>query len=131
MTLNGKDWERGIKVLEATYHVMQKKDVEGYDMDDFKEAWLSNIPDKLESTNQGKEWLKRRREETLDTKDLFVAYTDSGEAHFVPTVKFLKLSTLMRLDIMKDWIMSLTDYYNDVVEEWQEEIEEQQKEKEQ
>ena len=103
-----------------------------HDFESFKEVFLSNVPDLVETLSgtkdegESQEWLKRRREETLDTEGLFVAYTDSGEAHFVPTVKFLKLPTLMRLDIMKDWIMSLTDYYNNVIEDWQEEIKEQQ-----
>ena len=105
---------------------MTLNEEEYYDLGSLKEVFISNIPDKLESTDQGKEWLKRRREETLDTEGLFVAYTDSGEAHFVPTVKFLNLPTLMRLDIMKYWIMSLTDDYNNVIEDWQEEIKEQQ-----
>ena len=105
---------------------MTLNEEEYYDLGSLKEVFISNIPDKLESTDQGKEWLKRRREKTLDTEGLFVAYTDSGEAHFVPTVKFLNLPTLMRLDIMKYWIMSLTDYYNNVIEDWQEEIKEQQ-----
>ena len=48
---------------------------EYYDFDSFKEVFLSNIPDKLESTDQGKEWLKRRREETLDTE------TPSNQSH--------------------------------------------------
>jgi hypothetical protein len=124
--MNGKEIYKRMKALEATYHVMQKNDIEGYVMDDFKEAWLSNIPYKLESTDEGKEWLKRRREETLDTQDLFVAYTDTGEAHFVPTIKFLKLPTLMRLDILRDWLISLNDYYDDVIEDWKQEIKEQQ-----
>ena len=42
MTLNGKDWERGIKVLEATYHVMQKKDVEGLIVQTPKAAAYNN-----------------------------------------------------------------------------------------
>jgi|TARA_R100001082_G_C4357688_1_gene157713 hypothetical protein len=112
--------------------VTPKKDLEEngeeeyYDFDSFKEVFLSNIPDELESTDEGKEWLRRRREETLDTEGLFVAYTDSGEAHFVPTIKFLDLPTLMRLDILKDWIMGLTSYYSLVGEDWLKEIEEQQ-----
>ena len=104
---------------------------EYYDFDSFKEVFLSNIPDKLESTDQGKEWLKRRREATLDTEGLFVAYTDSGEAHFVPTTKFLSLPTPMRLDILNGWIMGLMNYFSLVGEDWLEEIEEQQKVKEQ
>ena len=62
------------------------------------------------------------------TEGLFVAYTDSGEAHFVPTTKFLSLPTLMRLDILKDWIMGLMNYYSLVGEDWLEEIEEEQNE---
>ena len=104
---------------------------EYYDFDSFKEVFLSNIPDELALTDAGKELLRRRREETLDTEGLFVAYTDTGEAHFVPTTKFLSLPTLMRLDILRDWIMGLMNYYSLVGEDWLEEIEEQQKVKEQ
>lgn len=101
---------------------------EYYDFDSFKEVFLSNIPDELASTDKGKELLRRRREETLDTEGLFVAYTDSGEAHFVPTANFLSLPTLMRLDILRDWIIGLMDYYSLVGEDWLEEIEEEQNE---
>jgi hypothetical protein len=101
---------------------------EYYDFDSFKEVFLSNFPDKLQLTDKGKEFLRRRREETLDTEGLFVAYTDSGKAYFVPTTKFLSLPTLMRLDILKDWIMGLMNYYSLVGEDWLEEIEEEQNE---
>jgi len=101
---------------------------EYYDFDSFKEVFLSNFPDKLQLTDKGKEFLRRRREETLDTEGLFVAYTDSGKAYFVPTTKFLSLPTLMRLDILRDWIIGLMDYYSLVGEDWLEEIEEEQNE---
>ena len=101
---------------------------EYYDFDSFKEVFLSNFPDKLQLTDKGKEFLRRRREETLDTEGLFVAYTDSGEAHFVPTANFLSLPTLMRLDILRDWIIGLMNYYSLVGEDWLEEIEEEQNE---
>ena len=98
-----------------------------HDFESFKEVFLSNVPDLVETLSgtkdegESQEWLRRRREETLDTEGLFVAYTDNGEAHFVPTVKFLKLSKYMRLSIMQDWLDSLTDYYNESVKDWEEE----------
>lgn len=67
----------------------------------------------------------------LDTGAMFEADIFAGEGHFQPTNELKTCNNLLKLDIMNDWIKMLSKYYENTFEDWQEEIEEQQKEKEQ
>lgn len=70
------------------------------------------------------EWL-------LDTGAMFEADIQVGEGNFIATDELEECNNLLKLDIVQDWIGMLTSYYENTFEDWQEEIEKQQKEKEQ
>jgi hypothetical protein len=60
----------------------------------------------------------------MKATNFFKMDLDCGEGEFNPSLKFKNENSLLKLDIMKDWIVMLKKEYNNTLDEWQDEMKE-------
>ena len=60
----------------------------------------------------------------MKATNFFKMDLDNGEGEFNPSLKFKNENSLLKLDIMKDWLVMLKKEYNNTLDEWQDEMKE-------
>tara|TARA_R110000765_G_scaffold97947_1_gene184129 strand:- start:827 stop:1012 length:186 start_codon:yes stop_codon:yes gene_type:complete len=58
----------------------------------------------------------------MKTNELFKMDLETGEAEFKQTKEFKRLDSLLRVDIMRDWLYDLKKEYNKALDDFQREI---------
>ena len=67
----------------------------------------------------------------MKTTKMFKMCLESGEAEFKQTPEFYNEDPLLKLDILKDWIVALQNVYNKTIPEFEKDIEQNEKDNQQ
>ena len=60
----------------------------------------------------------------MKATNFFKMDLDNGEGEFNVSLEFKNENSLLKLDIMKDWLVMLKEEYNNTLDEWQDEMKE-------
>ena len=60
----------------------------------------------------------------MKATNFFKMDLDNGEGEFNISLEFKNENSLLKLDIMKDWLVMLKEEYNNTLDEWQDEMKE-------